>query len=266
MGRRKRGEPPPYRRHVSGQAFSVYKGESYYHGKYGTVESRRKYREFIAWWERQETHGPVAVRTLADFAAAFLTHAKAFYVNADGEPTSRYAIYRRYLSDLLERWGDRDVDEIGRDEVKTVQEAWRQHGLCRSTCNQALTTLKAAFRWGADEGLVRPETLASILAVKGLPRGRNLAKEYEPVLPVPDADVEATIAELHAPLNDMVRVQWLAGCRPGELRRFFARLGEVAHRRGNGVPKEFRRQKPVTRKEREDTRAQLRMLGVKIGN
>lgn len=242
MGRRKKGTPPSYRRHKSGQAFAVYRGDYYYFGGYGLAESRRKYQEFLSWWERQEAHvGPVEVRTLADFVAAFLLHAREFYRNADGQPTSRFGLYRNYLGQVLRLFGARDVEDFGRAELKIVQAQWAET-LCRRTCNQALAAVKTAFRWGADEGLIRVETLASVLTVKGIPQGRSLAKEYEPVLSVPHEQVQAVIAELSAPFADMVRAQELIGCRPGELRSLRgdeinrngqARLhGQVVHESG----------------------------------
>ncbi len=54
-------------------------------------------------------------------------------------------------------------------------------------------------------------------AVEGLRRGRTKARDGEPVRPVSDEDIEATLAKLPAVVRDMVRVPRLTGCRSTEL-------------------------------------------------
>jgi integrase len=218
MGRRRKGTPPAYRRHRSGQAFSVYNKKSYYFGRHGSAESRRKYREFIQKWERLEVVPPGKVQTVGDLVAAFMLFAKRFYVGPDGKPTSRLGCYRVYLQPLVEGWEENPADDFGRADLKAVQARWAQT-LARSTCNFALSMVKRLFRWGVKEEMVRPETLTALQTVEGLPAGRGLARETEPVLPVPDEDLEATLAQAPQQIADMARVQLLIACRAGELRR-----------------------------------------------
>jgi integrase len=53
--------------------------------------------------------------------------------------------------------------------------------------------------------------------VEGLKKGRTSARETEPVKPVEDMVVEATLPHLPPVVADMVRFQRLTGCRPGEV-------------------------------------------------
>ena len=53
--------------------------------------------------------------------------------------------------------------------------------------------------------------------MEGLKKGRTKAPEPEPVLPVEDTLVEATLPHLPEIVADMVRFQRLTGCRPGEV-------------------------------------------------
>jgi integrase len=53
--------------------------------------------------------------------------------------------------------------------------------------------------------------------VEGLRKGRTTAPESEPVKPVADDIVEATLPHLPSVVADMVRFQRLTGCRPGEV-------------------------------------------------
>src|SRR5262249_54130854 len=48
-------------------------------------------------------------------------------------------------------------------------------------------------------------------------RGRTVAKETEPVKPVDDATVNATLPYLPGVVADMVRLQRATGCRPAEV-------------------------------------------------
>jgi len=53
--------------------------------------------------------------------------------------------------------------------------------------------------------------------VKGLKHGRSDARESEPIMPVDDVVVEATLPHLSTTVAAMVRVQRLTGARPGEI-------------------------------------------------
>jgi integrase len=57
----------------------------------------------------------------------------------------------------------------------------------------------------------------ALRTVPGLKKGRTEAREKPEIAPVSDADVEATLPELATTTADMVRIQRLCGCRPGEL-------------------------------------------------
>jgi integrase len=52
------------------------------------------------------------------------------------------------------------------------------------------------------------------MAVSGLRKGRSEAHEPDPVLPVDDATVQATLPHLTCVVADMVRFQRITGCRP----------------------------------------------------
>lgn len=68
-----------------------------------------------------------------------------------------------------------------------------------------------------SEELVAPAVLHSLQAVVGLRKGRTPAREGRKVLPVDPTIVEATLPYLSPITADLVRLQLLLGCRPGEL-------------------------------------------------
>src|SRR5262249_720294 len=68
-----------------------------------------------------------------------------------------------------------------------------------------------------ENELIAPAILLALREVRGLARGRSKARETQPVQPVPQEHVEATLPHLLPPVAAMVRLQLLTGMRPGEV-------------------------------------------------
>ena len=97
---------PKYRLHKgSGQALVQINGERVYLGKYGTEESKERYRKTIAEWlasghptgRRGSPSAAATQVTVNELILAFSQHAKERYVK-NGEPTSEIRSYRTALS------------------------------------------------------------------------------------------------------------------------------------------------------------------------
>ena len=73
------------------------------------------------------------------------------------------------------------------------------------------------FTWGVSEEHVAPNVATALSSVKGLRKGRSEAVESEPVVPVDDATVQATLPHMSPTLTAMVQLQLLTGARPGEI-------------------------------------------------
>ncbi len=82
---------------------------------------------------------------------------------------------------------------------------------------RAIGRIKRAFRWAVSEELCPPAVLQGLLSVTGLRRGRSQARETQPIAPVDERTVAATLPYLPPVVRDMVELQRLVGCRPGEL-------------------------------------------------
>ena len=67
------------------------------------------------------------------------------------------------------------------------------------------------------EELIPPSVYHGLQAVPGLKKGRTEAADHAPVEPVPEGDIQATLPHLSLVVADMVRLQRLTGCRPGEV-------------------------------------------------
>jgi len=90
-------------------------------------------------------------------------------------------------------------------------------GWCRGVVNQRTSRIKRIFKWAVAEELVPPSVHHGLSAVDGLPKGRSGVRESVPVQPVADAVVDATLPHLPEIVADMVRLQRLTGCWPGEV-------------------------------------------------
>jgi integrase len=65
--------------------------------------------------------------------------------------------------------------------------------------------------------MIPPAVYQGLAVVPGLRQGRSGARETEPVEPVDDAVVEATLPHLSEVIADMVRLERLTGMRPAEV-------------------------------------------------
>ncbi len=87
-------------------------------------------------------------------------------------------------------------------------------GWSRSTINQSIGRIRRCFKWAVKNELVRRDMYHGLMAVSGLRKGRSEAREPDPVMPVDDATVQATLPHLSPVVADMIRFQRITGCRP----------------------------------------------------
>jgi integrase len=83
--------------------------------------------------------------------------------------------------------------------------------------NSNVGRIRRMFKWAASEELIPESVWRALQTVDGLRKGKSAARETEPVLPVADDVVEATLPYLPPIVADMVRLQQLTGCRPAEV-------------------------------------------------
>lgn len=83
--------------------------------------------------------------------------------------------------------------------------------------NDNIDRIRRLFKWAVAHELIPVTVHQALTAVPDLRRGRTAARENEPVMPVSDAVIEATIPFLRTVVADMVRLQRLRGCRPDEV-------------------------------------------------
>ncbi len=220
--------PPKYTRHkASGQAIVKINGKVHYLGPWQSAESKVRWQEAVSKWSAQQAravNAPTIVgempqtheTTVVELLAAFLEHAKTWYTK-NGEPTGSLAAIRPVLRLLREMFGAVLVSKFKPSHLEAYQRRMIERGASRSYINGACSKIKTVFKWGVSKDLVPVATWQALTSLRGLAKGRTKARETEPVLPVEDWVVDATLPHLPEVVADMVRLQRYTGARPGEI-------------------------------------------------
>lgn len=118
---------------------------------------------------------------------------------------------------LLRPYYDFAPEEFGPVQLKGIRDQLLEQHLTRSTISKKIATLRAAFRWAAEEGGIDPSIWHGLLAVRGLRAGTRGLAPPKRVRPVAIEIVRETLVELAPTIRDMVELQLAAGMRPGEV-------------------------------------------------
>jgi integrase len=192
-----------------------------YLGVHGTPESRLRYERLISAWMQGE---PVPARepessndiTVAEVCVQYLRWAESYYVK-DGKETSELHNVKRAIKTLREAYAGLPAREFSPLKLKAVRQRFIDDGLCRDGCNRFTGIVARVFRYGVENELIPPDVAHGLEAVKTLAKGRCEAPETDPVLPVDQDTVDATLPSLGVQYRAMVKIQLLLACRPGEL-------------------------------------------------
>ena len=200
-------------------------GKDHYLGKFGSPESKEKYRRLIA----ELLTAPPAIPspssrpvgdpnlTIAELATAYRDGHVATYYVKDGRPTSEQDNIRQALRFVRRLYGHSRAREFSPLALKATRQAMIEAGRCRSLINKDVNRIRGMFRWAVEHELVGIAVYQALKAVAGLTRGRSEAKERPPVGPVPEAHVEAVLPHVSPTVATMIRVQRMTGMRPQEV-------------------------------------------------
>lgn len=215
---------PKYRHHKARNLAVVrIDGIDHYLGPWKSKASLAEYDRLIAEWmangrtlRMDAAEDPKATLTVVELIAKYLLFMKRTYANYD-DPQGMPYRSRFVLRIVREMYGRDRVREFGPLKLKAVRQKLLDRDQSRGYINENVRRIVAMFRWGVSEELVAPDVLHALEAVQGLRKGRTTAREGRVVTPVDPARVEATLPYLSPVVADMVRLQLLLGCRPGEL-------------------------------------------------
>jgi len=154
---------------------------------------------------------------VTDLCDAWARHCREYYKGADGKPTSAATngiIAVRMFRDMF---AGASVAELTHADMLRLRDALVRSGVCRTTVNRRLWYCKHMLAWALDEALIPAVVKAELTQVRGIKRGRTAAPERQPVRPVDDATIAATLEYMMPNTADMVRVHRLTGMRPCEM-------------------------------------------------
>jgi integrase len=223
MARSNPTKAPSYRLHkATGQAVVTINRKDHYLGRHGTPESRLRYERLITAW-MQSPNAPISLDpdsggdpTVAELAAQYLRWAITYYVK-DGVETSELMNVKRALRCLRECYASLPAREFSPAKLKACRDRLIADGLARTNVNRYTGMMVRVFQFGVESEVVPSEAWHSLKAVRPLQRGRSGARETEPIGPVDETTVEATLPGLTEVYRVMVRLQLLTGMRPGEI-------------------------------------------------
>lgn len=225
---------PSYRLHkASGQAVVTLDGHDVYLGKHDTDASRAKYERVVLQWK---AHGwrPQAEAlplSIAAMVAEFWLHVEreGLYVK-NGKPTSERQVLRQALRPLVRLYGTSPAAEFKPRDLRLMRDGYHDRGpVSRNTINAYVHRVRAVFGWAVSMDLVPAPTWQALKSVPSLRRGQSpQATENKPVQPANLRDVVKVLRIAPADVAARIRLQWLTGCRPGEVVQL--RLGDIERR------------------------------------
>lgn len=209
---------PKYRKHSSGNARVTISGRDYLLGPWNSKTSIREYDRIVAEFlssGRSPTFGIEAdAYTVAMLIRDYLRHSKAYYGVGS---SSDYHNIKTALKPLRDLYADHDAVKFGPVAFKTIHETLVDKGLTRQGINKKMKLLLRAFKWAASESKLPAAVYDTLRLVPSLKQKRTAASESEKITPIDDELVRQTVMELSPIVADMVALQRLTGCRPGEV-------------------------------------------------
>jgi len=214
---------PKYCLHKSrGLAYVRDRGKVRYLGKHGSPESKEAYGRFLIEWEARRAGAPLPLPdpseelTIVELCVAYLDYAEGYYCK-HGQPTRSLDNIKRAIKAAKDLCGKEPAARFGPLRLLDIQRSLAAGGATRAYVNKQVGDIRRMFKWGVSRELVPPSVQTALSTVEGLRMGRSAARESTAVAPVPDDVVDATLPHLPPVVADMVRFEWLTGCRPGEV-------------------------------------------------
>lgn len=211
---------PKYRKHkASGQAIVTIMGRDVYLGPFGTKASKSEYDRLIGEWlaaGRPSCPPKQPDLAVVELATAYKKFARSYY-RKNGASTGTAETIELTLKTLCTFYGRLAARDFGPLALQAMQQRFVEMGHSRRYVNDNIDRIRRMFRWGVANEMVDPGVSQALAAVPGLRKGRTKAREAQPIRPVEDAVVEATVPYMPPVVVDMTQFQRLTGSRPAEV-------------------------------------------------
>jgi integrase len=156
---------------------------------------------------------------MLELLGQFWHHATSYYRKPDGRPTSTLENFKQVMRPLKDLYGTLAVTDFTPLKLQTVQQHFLEKRWRRQSVNRGVGRIKQIFRWGVTQEIVPAAVYQALQAVSGLREGRSPVRESDPVLPVPQAHIDAVKPFLSRQVWAMIQLQLLTAARPGEVVR-----------------------------------------------
>ena len=188
-------------------------------GAYGSEESLAAKARLELELATSPTRSPVDPTdiTVAELLAAYLVYAERYYIDAEGKPTKELDNMKTAIKPVRKLYAETIAAEFGPRALAAVRQHMIGLGWCRSLVNHQIDRVRRAMKWAASEELIPVTTYQALRTLAGLRRGRTEAKESEPVKPIADEVVKATLPHLPHHVSVMVELMLHTGMRPSEV-------------------------------------------------
>lgn len=200
---------PPRVTQRGGQDYTRIEGRYYPLGPRGSQEARQTYLRLVDEYERGVL-GRDSGLTVAEGIIAFLKWADT----TDHFTSDARQWYRHALRPLYELYADSPVKEFDTVKLKKLRSLLAER-YALSSANGHFGRIRTFFRWLEEEKLAPPGLYGTLLTVRRIEPGG--AREPDPIAPVPDDVILATLPHLNDVVRAAVQVQLLTAARPGEI-------------------------------------------------
>ncbi len=209
---------PSYRLHkASGQAVVTINGRDHYLGKWNTAAGKAKYdrviAEYLANGRQLKSEDEKTVEYVTN---AYLVFAQQYY-RKNETVTREFGCISEALKIVRYLYGPLIADQFGPLALKAVRQCMIEKGWSRGYINKSIGRVRRCFKWAVENELVRSNLFHGLMAVSGLRKGRSVAREPDPVMPVDPLTVEKTLCHLSSVVANMVHFQRFTGCRPQDV-------------------------------------------------
>ncbi|MEZ6073573.1 MAG: hypothetical protein R3C10_25665 [Pirellulales bacterium] len=140
------------------------------------------------------------VSTVNDVLLAYVRFAQGYYSNG-GTLSKEFTCMKEAMRPLRKLYGRTAAAEFGPKKLKTVQREMIKLGWSRRYLNRQVGRIRRIFKWAASEELVSPSVHLALTTVAGIREGAEGVRDTEPIRPVADAVVEATLQHVAPPVG-----------------------------------------------------------------
>ena len=212
---------PKYRKKsVRGSVYAVVRldGKDHYLGDHGSESSKKEYERLTGEWLANGRRLPVKREhsvSVSELISLYWTFAKTYYVK-NGQPTDELAGIKAALRHIRQLYGPSLAREFGPLALESVRDKMIHQGNSRRYINQNIGRIQRMFKWGVSKQLIPADRYQALLSLAGLRKGKSNAVETSPIKPVDMETINTTIKCCPQVIADMIQLQVLIGCPPGE--------------------------------------------------